>query len=467
MSPRPGRWHLLGHDGDPVVGDAGAVHDLAAGYAATAEEVQTLTGQLRRLSDLREWNGQAAEKFAAAADDTAGELGKAEERYRGVAAAVRAWAGPLEHAQAESGHALDDAERADQQRSLHRPGAPLPPDATPEQVQHEQARQRAEDAAEGDLQAARRRLDRALEALDTAATRAASAIRDAADSFSDSWWDDVKGAVRSFAAAAHLKTIVDALGYVALAIAAVALFAALVLTSPAWLPALLVVGVVVGGTMLVVHSALVVSDSGDATWTDVAWDVVGLVPVARAGRLLRGVGEALPVLRGDMAREAELAARAVAEAAERGLPDAGRVRSGLHIGDPTNNLRRWADAWQRSSADRVQQVGDFFSDRIASVPDVAPALRQRLRHLDEEVARAADELARLHAFPEARPVLARLAEIERDVASVGRWNAAALAAQLADATDQVGGDLGFDAAQWKQKLTDLVTIGRWRLTLPG
>lgn len=467
MSPRPGAWHLLGHGSDPVVADVDAVRRLGAGYEGTAEEVATLAARLRRLSDLSSWSGEAAEKFAASAQDTAEELAQAEERYRGVARAVKDWAVPLEQARSESGHALDDAEQA--QDALRRTGStgPLAPDAPPEAVQREQDRQREHEAAAGRLDAARRRLDDALDALDQAASRASSAIREAAESFSDGFWDNVKGTVRDVAGALHLKAVVDALGYVALAIAVVALVAALVLTSPAWLPALLIAGVAVGVTMLVIHSALVLSESGDATWADVAWDVVGLVPVARAGQLLGRVGRVLPAVREGMADAAEATARAAAEAAETGLPNAARAGNGLQIADPANNLRRWAERWVQASRERVDQVAQWSRGQVEDVPDVAPALRTRLRHLEEAAARQAEELTRLGGFPEALAVTDQLEELRRALAGVGHWNQAGLAAQLADAVDQVAGDAGAEALQWKQQLVDLLAVTRWRLSLPG
>jgi uncharacterized protein YukE len=459
---------LLGQDDDPVPGDSEAVRRLGAGYAATAQEVETLAGRLRRLSGLSEWNGEAAEKFAASAEDTAHELAKAQQRYRKVATATTAWAVPLEEARRQSAGALDDAELADQ--ALRRTAASGPgpgPDATPDQVQAEQDRQQAHDSAQDALDSARRRLDSALAALDDAAEAAAHEIRGAAESFSDSVWDNVKGAMRSVANALHLKTVVDVLGWVALALAIVAVVAALVLTSPAWLPALLVAGAVVGVSMLAIHAVLLASDSGDATWADIALDIVGIIPVTAGARIAGRLGRALPTARTAMADAAEAAARTAAAAAESAKPALQAARNAGHIADASNPLRRWADRFVQASGQAVEDAGKASRVPIEDVPDVAPALINRLKSLNEDLARNAEELARLGRLPQAAAAADELSEAARDLARLQGLNAAALAAQLADAVNQVADAAGVEAAQWKQQLVDLRRTTAWRLTLPG
>jgi uncharacterized protein YukE len=260
VSARPGEWHLLCHDRDPVPGDPDHVDRLARGYEEAADDVERLAGRLRRLSDLDGWTGDAAEKFAESADDLADDLGKAERRYRDLAAAVRDWVAPLRRARDESAGALREAEAADDEMRRHStdPYAGIAEPTPAEIAAHQRWQQARADAAARKRQA-QGRLDGALRDLDTAAGRVAERIRSAAEHGADSWWDNAKGSVRSVAGI--LKAVVDILGYVAMVLAAITLVVVLVASAPVWLIA---AGVGIGLVMAGLHTALVVSESGEA-----------------------------------------------------------------------------------------------------------------------------------------------------------------------------------------------------------
>ena len=272
MSRRSGDWEALGHDRDPVPGDETVVDRLADTYTRAADDIARLSGRLRRLADLDGWKGKAAETFAESADDTAEDLAKAERRYREAARALRGWVGPVRTARSESWRALtaataakDDVRRYDVDRLA---GVAEP---TPEQLDAQRRSDQLRGEAQQRLDAAKDRLDTALGHLEEAGGRTADALRASSEHGKDSRWDDVKGRVRDFAK--PLKAAVDVLGYVAMALAVVTIAIALVATAPAWL---FIAAVAVGVGMLVIHTALVLSESGKATWADVGMDVFSL-----------------------------------------------------------------------------------------------------------------------------------------------------------------------------------------------
>lgn len=457
MSARSGEWHLLGRGRDPVPGSPEEAERLATGFESTAADIARLAGQLRRLSDLGDWKGEAAEEFGAGAEDLADELRRAERRYADLAAAVRGWVQPLTTARNESQAALTDAVTADEARRRHSQdllaGVAEP---TPAQLTAQQQQQTAHAAAATRLREAQTRLDEALRALDTAAARTADQIRAAAEHGGDSWWDDVKGTVRDHAGV--LSAIADVLSWVAMALAAVTLVVVLIATAPAWLFA---AGVIASVTLLGLHAALVLSESGEASWTDVGLDVLGVATAGIGGTLARGVSKAVPALRGQVGALLSSNARAAQEAAEAGVANFGRASNASNIPDVTNNLRRWADRYLTDAATRVTDAGADAAARLeAGVVTHAPWLN-RVRALDKDLAEDLLELQRLGQ----QPIDAELRVGLEALTSQGRWAAGLawtnLGGQVADSGDQIADSLGGpDALLWKDDVDDAV----WRLT---
>jgi uncharacterized protein YukE len=461
VSARPGQWHLLGPASDPVCGEPSEVDRLAGGYESTANDIARLAGQLRKLSQLTGWEGKAAEAFAESAEDLAGDLAKAERRYRDLAAAVRGWSGPLSTARDESAGALRDAVAAEEDRRRH--SADLlagVPDPTPAQVTAQQQQTAAQAAAVRRLRDAQDRLEDAVEALDDAAGRTAQQINSAAEQGGDSWWDDAKGTVRDYANV--LSGLADVLSYVAMALAAITLVVVLVATAPAWL---IVAGVAASAILLGLHSALVLSESGEATWTDVGLDLIGLATAGIGGRLATGVGRALPALRSSVAGLLGRNARAAQEVLEQGAANYGRAGNAMNIGNPSNPLRVWAQEYLDDAAGRVAAEGAEAAARVeAGVVTHAPWL-SRLQTLDRELAENLLEIERLGAMPVSADLLADLGALAGRANTAGQMAWGNLGAQLADSGDQVASDLGGpQALQWKEGFDRSVQNGLWRLT---
>lgn len=463
MSARAGEWHLLGHDRDPVTGDPAEVERLAAGYRSTAADIERLGGQLRRLSELSGWKGEAAETFAESAEDLADDLRDAEQRYERLASAVQGWVAPLTTARDESAGALRDAVTADD--AVRRHSSDLlagVPDPTPEQAAAQRAQTAAHDAAAADLQRARSRLSSAMAALEDAAGRTAAAIREAAEHGRDSWWDNAKGTVRDWAGV--LKGIATVLSYVGMALAAITLVVVLVATGPAaLLTALLVGGMVLSGASALVHTALVLSDSGDATWLDVGLDLLGLATAGVGAKLAGGLAKGVSAARGALGQELSASARSAQQAVEEGAANFTRAGNASSIADAGNPLRQWGEQYLEGAASRVTQAGDDAVEQLeAGVVTDAP-WANRLASLDRGVAEDLLEAQRLAGQPGLSPALAdQLATLAgRSAALDGvAWTNAA--GQLADSTDQVWSDLG--GSGWKGPLDRSLQDLMWRLS---
>ncbi|TFV44639.1 hypothetical protein [Blastococcus sp. TF02A-35] len=463
MSARSGRWELLDRCVDPVPGDPDEVRRLADGFESTAEEVGDLTRTLRRLSELDGWQGQAAETFAEKAEDLADDLGGAERRYRELAAAVRGWVAPLTAARAESAGALADAVAAEEDRRrcaddvLAGVGDP-----TPAQVAAQDQREADHAAALARLQAAGRRLEEALTALEEAGDRTAAAIRAASEHGADHAWDDLKGAVRG--AADLLDAVATVLGYVAMALAAVTLVVVLVATAPAWLVAL---GLVASVALLGLHVALAVSESGAATWTDVGLDLLGIATAGLGGALARGVGAALPALRGSVAQAVGRNARASRQAVEEGMADHVRAGSASAIQDPGNPLRVWGEQYLDAAAARVAAEGAEATARVQAGAVTDVPWGQRLGMLDRGLAQDLLELQRLAA--EATAVGSPLADDALRLAEgarvAGALQSASTSVAVLDGADQLAGDLGGpDGLVWKADFHQAQQNQLWRVT---
>lgn len=390
--PRPGRWDLVGHDRDPVPVDELDVQHLARGYAATAHDITVLAKRLDNLSRLQGWKGKAAETFADKAEDGAHELRKAQKRYDDLAVALKEWVHPVREARDRTADALHRAEEAEHLRTqnLHdlTAGHADPP---PELVDAEERRRQRHDAAVAAITRAAHAVRDALDDLDDAARRTAHAISQAAKSYKDGFGATFKGFVRDYAGA--IKTVCDVLGKVAIVLGAITLAFALLSTAPAWL---LVAGFAVAVAMLVGHTALLVSDTGEATWLDVGLD---LLAVATAGFGLRMTpvakalaGEARTVVTAEQGEEA--ARQVLRQAAQH--PDAARAAAASRISDPTNNLFRW----QAARAARIaQEASAAKSQAIQALKDeletMTPSLRQVLVNVDRENATLVAEMERL------------------------------------------------------------------------
>jgi hypothetical protein len=313
-------WQTARYDDKAFTpGDPYEVARLGKRISDTAKLIEEQAGKLNNLVDGNGWDSDAGRAFRDKTHDTVGLLTKTHQRYAAAASALGAavayepvadqaredWATALNHAQNLVRAALKKARDADADGSRYQKQIDQHPgtDAHPEK----QKLKRQKDAADGELEAAKKDLRHALDYRDTQAGYAAKAIRDALDhdGLKDPkhhWWDGWKDWVAT-------------IGHWAGAIAGVLCLAALLLS---WVP---ILGEVLGALALIASVVALVCDTisaldGKGTWLDVAIDVVGVLSFG-AGRILGTTAkEAAVAARGSSALKEFLALREVGASEE-------------------------------------------------------------------------------------------------------------------------------------------------------
>ncbi|MGZ4437561.1 MAG: hypothetical protein ACXVW6_07970 [Nocardioidaceae bacterium] len=269
MSARPGEWHLLGADGDPLPGDAWDVYDEAHHYQSTAEAIRDQVERLRSIAaGTNELVGRFAPELREGAQELADHLAKAQERFDTVAGQLGRWQPVLADGQSETMQLVQQAEAEHRSVTANQPsGGPVDPS--------DQAGVDADNQREARLRAATERLaelvtryDRLMDRVRETADDVARRIEDAShDRLKDSWWD---AHVRKFIHehADFLKFIADVLTWIATAL----VIAVLLLSNPAgWV---ILVAMLATAAAMVIHTTL--AANGDGSWVDVALDAFAL-----------------------------------------------------------------------------------------------------------------------------------------------------------------------------------------------
>lgn len=295
---RPGRWHLLGHDSDPVPVDPEDITHESDIYSGFAELLQEQIDALDRLSDPddRLLVGEYADKIQDASHDLSDHLGKIRGRFEEVGGQLQSWAGTVQGAREETAKALTMAEEAKASAS--------------DEDEDEQPLMPGQ--VDPDLKPAVDKADTAMSHFDSEAGRIADAIRDASDDdMKDSRWDKFKDWVSGFAD--MLDLICDVLGW----IAAIIVIAVIIFSGPGgWL----ILAAVLGGIALAGHSLLAVT--GNGSWLDVAFDAISLLTMGMGGRALKGAQAAREVTLANAGRTA--AKEASEEVMTKGLLNGGQ-----------------------------------------------------------------------------------------------------------------------------------------------
>lgn len=289
MTARPGEWHLLGHDSDPVPGSS---YEVAAEGRHYSQVATTIAGQISRLRALAEPDaalvGHYAEGLRESCDELAGHLEQIEGRFRTTGSTLVGYAEDLEDARTKTMQALNDAEEAKRQLDANTPLEPDPGLADAPKAQRDAAREAAEaragrhSQAEGALADAKASCRTAMSAFDERAEEVATRIRDASDDdMKDSRWDRFKDVIGKVAD--RLDFVADVLGWIAVGLTIAALFVP-------GLNLLAVAAFILLGS-LTIHTVLAMT--GNGSWLDVAFDVLGIatlgigttaVAAARVGR---------------------------------------------------------------------------------------------------------------------------------------------------------------------------------------
>lgn len=160
----------LGQSADParlIPGNAAALHRTAALWRAQADDAEESAARLRQLRAVPEWAGDAADAYDRRVSVAASRWDVMASAFRAAQAALEEFAAALEAARARAGDAVDLWNRADALDAAVPSAAVFPgPDRQPLRSLEPRSE-------------ARSILDDARSALDTAAERAATALRQA------------------------------------------------------------------------------------------------------------------------------------------------------------------------------------------------------------------------------------------------------------------------------------------------
>lgn len=234
MSPRAGEWWRLGHPSDPIPGDVDALTVDAADYASIARSISNAKLALESAFEGDALSGEAIDALRDEALQVAERIGRAWERYDGVAEALSTYLTPLRTAIDDSGDLLvrataagSDLDNAQQRRAYWWEEA-REAGLTGDSAAFEYAQGRLDywdgeiDAAESTLATLAGSLDTVLSTWNRHANAAADDIETVSETgeLNDGFWEHVD----EFFQQEWVQVALDVLAYVGAALAIVALF---------------------------------------------------------------------------------------------------------------------------------------------------------------------------------------------------------------------------------------------------
>lgn len=338
---RPVAWSPLAGS-DPVPGEPELVERAGRHYRKVALAINEAAAKLRRIAAGQDMQSEAVNAFRDSANKVAEEIARAQERYDGVGQALSAYAPQLRDAQDESTAALRQAKDAEAaQASAHRASeaaqgridtAAIGADTTADQGDQRRAAGTAEAAGDA-LAAARRRLQTAIDARDTAAQRAIGAINNVVKDaeLNDGLWDNV------------FSKVVEWTGRIADWVAMAAGLLALLF---AWFPPLAAAFAAVALVASLVSLAMksIQLAMGDATWGKVAWAAVGVLAFGVGRAALAGLKGTVKGLRAARTlTRAQAAGRGGTRTARRAIDMSRRHGLMRNARDAAKDLRKMPD----------------------------------------------------------------------------------------------------------------------------
>jgi hypothetical protein len=389
---RPTDWAPLA-GADPVPGDPAEIQSIGRRHADLGDELEAQASTLRRLSQAEGWDADAGRRFASTAREVGDVLGRARRRYSAVAEALRGYAPELAQAQREADAALREAQAA--QSTITSSEASTEPPAADGNASPQLAN------AQEALSRARRRLDEAVRHRDSAGRRAAQQIRTVIDNdgLKDSWWDSVKDWTSdrwdSFMKWVHehadvISKIADISGWIATALAAIAIAISFIPVLNFLSGPLLAAAAAFTLVSLVAHTLLALS--GDGSWVDVGFDLIGLVTFGYGKVAIKSAQASEKALK-------VVATRAARKEAEKA------ARRALNQGARTTS-RPLSRAAQQARNTQIRQQGTRQAKQAVKDATAAarPSALSKVRNLDGA---AAQQEARLKAMASLAPGSAR------------------------------------------------------------
>ncbi|MGV9502017.1 hypothetical protein ACWDQ0_27420 [Streptomyces sp. NPDC003642] len=372
---RPVDWQPL-CDSDPVPGDPEEIRAEVKHMVSVAEKLREQAKNLKAISDEDTLKGKYVKRLREESGTLEKHMREVAGRYERVHGHLTNWSNELEDFQSDADKLLREAKEkqeeveADKAKKAASEDKDVPNPSTS-----------GTSPADDPLQPYRYRLHTLTGDRSTRANHYADKIRDEIeDVIEDSVWDNVKGWVHDNADL--IKAFIDVLGW----IATIAGFVALAI------PGLNMLVLGIAGLTILLRLMLVAS--GDATWTDVIFDVVGGLLV------VGGIGAASKLAKGAKATvgAAQAARTAGLSKGLRGvksiMDDTGRLMTKVPPGPGQQAIGAARNAMRKSISQNVGLV-------VKSPMRVSPL--STLVHLgDKEMAGMAKMLqANKAVFPEA------------------------------------------------------------------
>ncbi|MFJ5557528.1 hypothetical protein ACIQCD_08905 [Streptomyces sp. NPDC093250] len=245
-------------ESDPVPGDPEEIRAEVKHMVSVAKKLRDQAKNLKAISDDETLKGKYVKALREESSTLEKHMREVAGRYERVHGHLTKWSNELEDFQSDADKVLHQAKQKQDEIEADKAkksgsGDKDTPQASPSGGDHPD---------DDPLQSYRTRLNTITGNRDTRASHHAGKIRDEIDDvIEDSWWDDVKGWVHDHANG--IKAFIDVLGWVAtfagflaLAIPGLNLF-------------------VLGIAALTIGLRLLLVASGDASWMDVIFDVVG------------------------------------------------------------------------------------------------------------------------------------------------------------------------------------------------
>ncbi|MGW5619034.1 hypothetical protein [Streptomyces sp. NPDC003877] len=253
---RPVDWQPL-CESDPVPGDPEEIRAEVKHMVSVAEQLREQAKNLKAISDEDTLKGKYVKRLREESGTLEKHMREVASRYERVHGHLTKWSNELEDFQSDADKLLRETKEkqeeveADKAKKAASEDKGVPSPSTS-----------GTSPADDPLQPYRDRLNTLTGDRSTRANHYADKIRDEIeDVIEDSTWDDLKGWVHDNADL--IKAFIDVLGW----IATIAGFVALAI------PGLNMLVLGIAGLTILLRLALVAS--GDATWTDVIFDVVG------------------------------------------------------------------------------------------------------------------------------------------------------------------------------------------------
>lgn len=253
---RPVDWQPL-CESDPVPGDPEEIRAEVKHMISVAKKLRDQAKNLKAISDDETLKGKYVKALREESSTLEKHMREVAGRYERVHGHLTKWSNELEDFQSDADKLLRQAKEKQEEVEADKAKKAASED---KDVPHTSPS--GTSPADDPLQSYRTRLYTLTGDRSARANHHADKIRDEIDDvIEDSWWDDVKGWVHDHADG--IKAFIDVLGWVA----TIAGFLALAI------PGLNLL--ILGLAAITIGLRLLLVASGDATWTDVIFDVVG------------------------------------------------------------------------------------------------------------------------------------------------------------------------------------------------